>query len=71
MERRSFVQKAGLAGVLAAGAAPAVHAQATLRWLDDAPAVVALQARFTELHHQLNRDTARLATDAIAQVVAA
>jgi len=32
MERRSFVQKAGLAGVLAAGAAPAVHAQATLRW---------------------------------------
>ena len=32
MERRSFVSKAGLAGVLAAGAAPAVHAQATLRW---------------------------------------
>jgi TRAP-type mannitol/chloroaromatic compound transport system substrate-binding protein len=32
MERRSFVQKAGLAGVLAAGTAPAVHAQATLRW---------------------------------------
>lgn len=52
-------------------ATPAALAQATLRWLDDAPAVVALQARFTELHHQLNRDTARLATDAIAQVVAA
>ncbi|RVT88126.1 TRAP transporter substrate-binding protein [Inhella crocodyli] len=32
MERRSFVSKAGLAGVLAAGVAPAVHAQATLRW---------------------------------------
>ena len=33
MERRSFVQGAGLAGVLAAGAAPAiVHAQATIRW---------------------------------------
>ena len=32
MERRSFVGKAGLAGILAAGAAPAVHAQATLRW---------------------------------------
>jgi TRAP-type mannitol/chloroaromatic compound transport system substrate-binding protein len=33
MERRSFVQQAGLAGVLAAGAAPAVvHAQAKLRW---------------------------------------
>jgi TRAP-type mannitol/chloroaromatic compound transport system substrate-binding protein len=33
MERRSFVQGAGLAGVLAAGMAPAVvHAQANLRW---------------------------------------
>lgn len=52
-------------------ATPAALAQATLRWLDDAPAAAALQARFTELHHQLSRDTARLATDAIAQVVAA
>jgi len=32
MERRSFVRSAGMAGVLAAGVAPAVHAQATLRW---------------------------------------
>jgi TRAP-type mannitol/chloroaromatic compound transport system substrate-binding protein len=33
MERRSFVRHAGLAGVLAAGAAPAVvHAQANIRW---------------------------------------
>ncbi len=32
MERRSFVHGAGLAGVLAAGVAPAVHAQATIRW---------------------------------------
>ena len=32
MERRSFVRSAGLAGVLAAGVAPAVHAQAALRW---------------------------------------
>ena len=33
MERRHFVRGAGLAGVLAAGAAPAiVHAQATIRW---------------------------------------
>ena len=33
MERRSFVHGAGLAGVLAAGVAPAiVHAQTTLRW---------------------------------------
>jgi TRAP-type mannitol/chloroaromatic compound transport system substrate-binding protein len=33
MERRSFVQGAGIAGVLAAGTAPAiVHAQANVRW---------------------------------------
>ena len=32
MERRSFVRNAGLAGVLAAGVAPAVHAQANIRW---------------------------------------
>ena len=33
MERRSFIRTTGLAGVLAAGAAPAiVHAQATIRW---------------------------------------
>ncbi len=32
MERRSFVRSAGIAGVLAAGAAPAVHAQASIRW---------------------------------------
>lgn len=32
MQRRSFVRHAGLAGVLAAGAAPAVHAQAAVRW---------------------------------------
>ena len=33
MERRSFVKDAGLAGVLAAGVAPAiVHAQAAIRW---------------------------------------
>jgi TRAP-type mannitol/chloroaromatic compound transport system substrate-binding protein len=33
MERRSFVQGAGIAGVIAAGVAPAVvHAQASIRW---------------------------------------
>jgi TRAP-type mannitol/chloroaromatic compound transport system substrate-binding protein len=32
MERRSFIQRAGIAGVLAAGMAPAVHAQAAIRW---------------------------------------
>ena len=32
MDRRSLIKHAGLAGVLAAGVAPAVHAQATVRW---------------------------------------
>ena len=32
MDRRSVIKKAGLAGVLAAGMAPAVHAQAAVRW---------------------------------------
>ena len=32
MDRRSIIKNAGLAGVLAAGIAPAVHAQATIRW---------------------------------------
>ena len=32
MDRRSIIKQAGLAGVLAAGVAPAVHAQATVRW---------------------------------------
>ncbi len=32
MDRRSLIKKAGIAGVLAAGAAPAVHAQAQVRW---------------------------------------
>ena len=32
MDRRSLLQHTGLAGAMAAGVAPAVHAQATLRW---------------------------------------
>jgi TRAP-type mannitol/chloroaromatic compound transport system substrate-binding protein len=32
MERRSFVKNAGMAGILAAGVAPAVHAQQAIRW---------------------------------------
>lgn len=32
MDRRSYIKHAGIAGVLAAGAAPAVHAQAAIRW---------------------------------------
>ena len=32
MDRRSLIKQAGIAGVLAAGVAPAVHAQAAVRW---------------------------------------
>ncbi len=32
MERRSLIKHAGIAGILAAAAAPAVHAQAVVRW---------------------------------------
>ena len=32
MDRRSLIKRAGIAGVLATGIAPAVHAQAAIRW---------------------------------------
>src|SRR5215203_6155353 len=32
MDRRSLIKQAGIAGVLATGIAPAVHAQAAIRW---------------------------------------
>jgi lipid-A-disaccharide synthase len=42
-----------------------------LAGLDDAAGAARLRARFDELHHLLRRDTARTATDAIAQVLQA
>jgi len=48
---------------------PPALAAATLRWLDDAAASVAVARRFEDLHHHLKRDTARCASDAIAQVL--
>lgn len=50
--------------------APAL-AGAVLAQLDDAPRAERLAARFTELHLLLRRDTARCATDAIAQILEA
>ncbi|MBL0944299.1 MAG: lipid-A-disaccharide synthase [Hydrogenophaga sp.] len=44
--------------------APAL-AQAVRDWLDAPSRMQAVHARFTDLHHSLRRDTARLATDAI------
>ena len=50
-------------------ATPPALAQATLAWLDAPAQTAALQARFTELHHSLRRDTAQLAADAIEKVL--
>lgn len=49
---------------------PPALAAATARWLDDAAAAQAVALRFDALHHALRQDTARRATDAIAQVLA-
>ncbi len=48
---------------------PARLASDVLAWLDAPARAEALQQRFTELHQLLRRDTARTATDAIAQVL--
>jgi lipid-A-disaccharide synthase len=48
---------------------PEALAQATLAWLDDAAGRDRLASRFNDLHHLLKRDTARCATDAIAQAL--
>jgi lipid-A-disaccharide synthase len=48
---------------------PAALADAVRAQLDDAAAAARLLERFTELHLLLRRDTARRATDAIAQIL--
>jgi lipid-A-disaccharide synthase len=50
--------------------APAL-AEATLAWLDDGPRTLAVERRFDDLHQLLRQDTARRATDAIAQIIEA
>ncbi len=42
---------------------------ALLRWIDDRPAAERLALRFAQIHALLRRDTARAATDAIAQIL--
>jgi lipid-A-disaccharide synthase len=51
-------------------ATPEKIAAAAQRWLDDPAACAALARRFTDLHHLLRRDTGKLATDAIEEVLA-
>ena len=55
--------------LLQGAATPAAMAQAVLAWLDAPARITQLQQRFTALHHELQRDTATLATDAIQQVL--
>ncbi|HZY18199.1 MAG TPA: lipid-A-disaccharide synthase [Ramlibacter sp.] len=50
-------------------ATPEALAGAVLEWLRAPARMAAVQAKFAVLHHQLRRDTARLATDAIETVI--
>jgi lipid-A-disaccharide synthase len=52
-------------------ATPEHLANDVLAWLDAPQRAAALGARFADLHHLLRRDTARCASDAIAQVLGA
>jgi len=79
MKRMSYQPWVGLPNILCRefvvpeliqdAATPEALAHHALAWLDDAPGTAALQRRFGELHRQLRQDTARKATDAIAQVI--
>lgn len=51
-------------------ATPQRLAHATLAWLDDPQRCDDVQRRFRALHLELKRDTARAATDAIAEILA-
>ncbi|MCJ0763021.1 lipid-A-disaccharide synthase [Variovorax terrae] len=50
-------------------ATPQALAEAVLGWFGAPEKITALQQRFTALHHELLRDTATLATDAIQKVL--
>ena len=51
-------------------ATPAALARGVLDWLAAPEKIAETQQRFTALHHELKRDTARLATDAIETLLA-
>jgi lipid-A-disaccharide synthase len=52
-------------------ATPAKLAEAAFAWLDDPARCAALTHRFDALHHELRRNTAQAATDAIEKILAA
>ena len=51
-------------------ATPMALAAGILDWMDSPQKAQALGERFMTLHHELRRDTAQLATDAIEKVLA-
>ncbi len=81
MKRMAYQPWVGLPNILAreflvperlqSACAPEQLAADVLAGLDDSTAADRLRARFTDMHHELRRDTARAATDAIAQVLGA
>lgn len=50
-------------------ATPQTLAEAVLAWLAAPERIAALEKRFAQLHHDLQRNTAQLATDAIEKVI--
>ena len=80
MKRMSYQPWVGLPNILLrefavpeliqGDATPERLAHAAVAWLDDAPRCAELQAKFEALHHELRRDTAKTATDAIEKVLA-
>ncbi len=80
MKRRGYLPWIGLPNILArewlvpervqTAATPAQLAQDTLAWLDQPAKADTLRRRFDDMHHQLRRDTARTATDAIEKILA-
>ena len=79
MKRMAYLPWVGLPNILLSDsvvperlqdeAHPAQLAADVLAWLDQPARAVSVQQRFLELHHQLKQDTARAASDAIAQVL--
>ncbi len=79
MRRKQLQPWVGLPNILCADtvvpellqdqATPEALAQAVMAWLHAPEKINVLQQRFTALHHELKRDTAKLATDAIEKIL--
>ncbi len=79
MRRKQLQPWVGLPNILCADtvvpellqdhATPEALAQAVMTWLHAPEKINVLQQRFTALHHELKRDTAKLATDAIEKIL--